>query len=120
MSESEKGGGGPYRESANPEAEALERMRKQIETEGKHGVLLTEDINEGDEIPQFTALFKEKIEPTEIILYSLTTGALEYDQAGSWTDVYTFKNKSSTVSFLLPISPGGMPVISIYKTPERY
>ena len=70
-------GGGPYRESVDPKAEALERMRKKIETEGKYGILIAENIKSGDNIPFLDQAIANKVNPEDIILYSVAKGRLE-------------------------------------------
>lgn len=85
-------GGTPYREPANPDAETLERMRKQIEAEGKRGILLPEGIKNGDEIPEFANLLKKKIDPNNIVFYSPTTGILK-QSISPYYPSYPSKNK---------------------------
>ena len=71
-------GGGPYREPADPKTAELERMRKQIETEGKYGILIPENMKAADEIPEFTKLVNKKIDHKDIVFYSATAGKLRY------------------------------------------
>lgn len=75
----EKPHGGPYKELfIDVNAEAVERMRKQIEADGKHGILIRENCKKGDETPEFVELLNKKIKPEDMVFYSPTTGKLEY------------------------------------------
>ncbi len=74
----ESPGGGPYREAADPNAIALENMRKKIETEGKRALLVPEGIKKGDILKEFIGLI-DKVSPEDIVLYSAATGRLELE-----------------------------------------
>lgn len=71
----EKMGGGPYREAYDQDAADLERMRKQIEAEGKIPIQLDENTKMGDPIPLF-----ENTDPKKFVFYSLFTDALKYKE----------------------------------------
>lgn len=97
-------GGGPYREMAtNPETESLERMRKQIEEEGKHGILVPDKIGDNTEIPKFLELLR-KNDPKDIVFYSLATGILRNNEnrQDNPTKTYTYKNLSSSLTITSP------------------
>lgn len=75
----EKPHGGPYKELfVDVNAEALEKMKKQIEAEGKHAVLIPDELGETGEISEFTRLLNNRIKPEDIILYSDYRGKLKY------------------------------------------
>lgn len=87
-----EGIGGPYREPANPNALALENMRKKIEAEKKHGIFLQEGIKEGDKILGFVELIKQKINPGDIAFYSVATGVLTHLAGNKKTSFYIYGN----------------------------
>lgn len=70
-------GGGPFREMTDPNATALERMRKQIEKENKFSVPLPEEANTGDKLQLFYDALP-MVDPKDIVLYSKKTGILNY------------------------------------------
>ncbi len=54
-------------------------MRKQIEAEGKHGVLFDPEVGYIGKSPQFVDLIKnKKVDPKQIVFYSTRTGILPY------------------------------------------
>ncbi|MBI2037542.1 MAG: hypothetical protein HYT15_01225 [Candidatus Magasanikbacteria bacterium] len=69
-----------YREAANPNAQALENMRKKIEAEGKYGIYLPEDLPPHKKIlfEPYNQALKSGVKPSDIILYSLRTGVAKY------------------------------------------
>lgn len=69
-------GVGPYREAADPNAQALENMRKKIEAEEKHALFVPEGVKKGDILKEFIGLI-DKVSPEDIVLYSAATGRLE-------------------------------------------
>jgi len=96
-------GGGPYRELfVDPNAEALEKMKKQIEAEGKRGIVFLDDFETGKEIPEFTELLKKKIDPKDIVFYSPTRGVLRFNifpgfPEGPGGDYYLYKNEYNLI-----------------------
>lgn len=91
--------GGPGRElyRENIDNENLERMRMQIEAEGKHAILIPKEIVIGSEISELTELFKkEKISYRDIVFYSSKTGPLYghiyiSEHGATYQDIFTYK-----------------------------
>ena len=80
---------GPYREMPDQDTAAIEKMEKEIRAEGKEGkisIQLPENIKIGDAVPLFAdALKKNKIDPKDIIFYSLATGILKYNRENMYS-----------------------------------
>lgn len=101
-------GGGPYREAGDPNAMALENMRKQIEAEKKHGIFLRDDIKIGSKIPEFIELLDQKIKLKDIAFYSSDTGILELGIGGGEIKTvpsrpgheYDYENKKFPIAHL--------------------
>lgn len=98
---------GPYREPSDPNALALENMRRRIEAEGKCPLLIPEGIGEDDVFEGFFKLLKnKKNNPKDIALYSVATGILKYKETsplGKRIDfiVYTGSNNDSELVVIL-------------------
>lgn len=71
--------GGIYREPADPNAQALENMRKQIEAEGKTAIQIPEDFPFKSTSEPYSKAIQTGTKPSEIGLYCLKTGVLLYD-----------------------------------------
>ncbi len=79
-------GESPYRKQFDAKAEserkykeAVRKMEKEIAAEGKSfSIQLPEKIKVGDIVPFFEDALKNKINPKDIVFYSLATGILRY------------------------------------------
>lgn len=103
---------GPFREIGDPKIAAIEGMRKKIESEGKHGILIPEHAVVGDKIPTLIELLKQrkpKINFQDIVFYSLATGILKYQNQKERHNVfrdptnteYTYANEAEKNVFVI-------------------
>ncbi len=107
-------GGGPYRELfVDPNAEALEKMKKEIEAEGNHPILLLDNTEHGDQIPELIKLLKKKVKPENIAPYSSDTGVL------SLTDHWKGRTGSTTFKYWNE-SSGSLLLITFYKKTTHF
>lgn len=85
---------GPYREQADTGMETLEKMKKEIAAEGKVGIELPENIAADISVPLFSDALENKINPADIVLYSMATGILKYDGKTTLdkTILYIYRN----------------------------
>ncbi len=113
-------GGGPYREAVDPNALALENMRKKIEAEGKHGVLLPAEIKLGDEFPELTKLLNKKTKPEKIALYSPKTGILRLkeEEPNPYRKllIYRYENQDGTYALRIVFEDKETTVLHIIDT----
>lgn len=82
MSDRSGGSGeGPFREhydSKTELAKILERMRKQIEAEGKYAIQVPENIGSNNKISAYQEALEDGQSPENIVLYSKKDGLLRY------------------------------------------